>query len=242
MWKKIKKAFKKVAQAVRSGVTQVVSIIKELVNWTIGVVDFVASLLGLQLWKKLRVSVVILRDENGPLLDLKNATDAAAIEAVIAEAERVFRKEIRVKMVPADGQYITTVATPSPAAALDVHCDGGGAWGDDFGEAGSYFRDYSTNNVGGFAIGYGAPITVFVVRNVSKKWGCSLGMSVNYVTVDIDGIQHSPFRIIAHEIGHSCNLWHRKAASNLMRKTDFGDDLFRWQQAIFRLSRHVTFL
>ncbi len=84
--------------------------------------------------------------------------------------------------------------------------------------------------------GYGEPIAVFVVRDIAGKGGCSLGPLSDYVTVD-----RARGRLIAHELGHSCGLWHAKEAGNLMLPAADSESMTRSQQAIFRNSRHVTF-
>jgi hypothetical protein len=82
---------------------------------------------------------------------------------------------------------------------------------------------------------------VFVVRDVVGKCGCSLGPLGDYVTVDRDGLGGTR-RILAHELGHSCGLRHVGGEGNLMRPRNPGERLTRWQRAVLRSSRHVTYL
>lgn len=236
LWGSIKKGFKKVVRVVKQAVKQAVSIVKEVVNRAIGVLDFVGSLLGIRPRKKLRLRVVILRDESGkPLVSEKE------LEPSLEEARRVYDKEVQTKIVAAGGKLVVTLDNPAPSEALDVGCDSD-AWKQDFGEAGDYFSSHSANNLGGFLIGYGAPVTVFIVRDVAGEGGCSLGPLVNYVTVDLGGLAGSTKRVLAHEVAHACGLWHSKSKGNLMFADEPGPTLKRWQEAIFRNSRHVTFL
>ncbi len=78
MWKKVKKAIKKAGNTVVVVVMQAVNVVKEAVNRSFGipdflfslfagvrVLDFIATLFGLKLAKKLRLRVVILRDKAG---------------------------------------------------------------------------------------------------------------------------------------------------------------------------------
>jgi len=89
---------------------------------------------------------------------------------------------------------------------------------------------------------FGAPLTVFVVRDVVGKCGCSLGPFGDYVTVDAEGLGGRTRRILAHELGHSCGLRHKRDERNLMRPKGPGEELTAWQTAVFRSSRHVTYL
>ena len=70
-----------------------------------------------------------------------------------------------------------------------------------------------------------------------KLAGCSLGPLTDYVTVRAD----QPV-CLAHELGHACSLLHTQAAANLMNPTCGGVHLSRWQVAVLRASRHVTYL
>jgi hypothetical protein len=66
-------------------------------------------------------------------------------------------------------------------------------------------------------LGYGAPITIFVVSDVDRDAaafdstdGCALWIT-NYVTIQagISPLLGAPvLRVAAHELGHACNLWH----------------------------------
>jgi hypothetical protein len=90
----------------------------------------------------------------------------------------------------------------------------------------------------------GAPeaiaVSVFIVAGVAGKQGCSFGPLTDYVTVDPDGVANPT--LMAHEIGHACNLWHWGPKSQLMYKHHDRGDAVRWlQKNFFRSSRHVTY-
>jgi hypothetical protein len=249
MWKKIKKAIKKAGNVVVAVVVQAVNVVKEVVNRGFGipdflfslfagvrVLDFIATLFGLKLAKKLRLRVVILRDKAGAPL-----ATPAEVAPSIDFAREVF-KQARTEIVGAGGDLIRTVGGAAPSAALDVECGTMEVWTQDLGDAGAYFRRESAYNVTGVVLGYAAPVTVFVVHDVAGEGGCALGFAADYVTVDVGGLKEAPPGVLAHEVGHACGLWHMKAKTNLMHPDADGTVLRRWQEAIFRNSRHVTFL
>ena len=158
-------------------VAQSVNVVKEMVKRVLALPDSVGHLAGIQAYKTLRIRVVILRDETGRPL--------AAVEEVMPsldEAQRIFSEQAHVRLLPA-GEYVFTVPEPTPRAALDVHCDDG-AWQEDFGAAGTYFRQHRAPADRGESPGYGVPVTVFIVRNISNKGGCSLGPLADYVTLE----------------------------------------------------------
>ena len=158
----------------------------------------------------------------------------------IDETRRVFATAARTAVLPAN-PLIVTVPEPAPTAVLDVHCDDG-AWQEDFKTAGAYFRDWSAQNWHGTLLGYAAPVTVFIVRDISLKGGCSLGPLADYVTLEARMLNRARCRIMCHEIAHACGLFHSKTKPNLMFPRGPGDRLDGWQAALVRNSRHVTYL
>ncbi|MFN2503202.1 MAG: hypothetical protein ABR540_03025 [Acidimicrobiales bacterium] len=252
-------------------VSAVVNAVKEVLNRVLGLIDMVLTFFGIMLPKKLRLRVVILRDENGrALLGDENATEEvradekARLNAAIQFLKEVFADQVNTSIVDVDDRLIVTLDHAAPTAALDVGCDGE-ALGESLGAAGDYFRNKMAETWHGSLTGYGAPVTAFVVRDVDGKLGCSLGPLTDYVTVDLEGFEYDapapvdpfddvgnapePPSTLAHEIGHACGLWHpadwpTKAAGNLMRPStdDRGRILELHQRSVLRGSRHVTFL
>jgi len=212
---------------------QFANIVKETINRLFGLADFVACLLGFQPFKRLRLRVVILRDENGQEL-----ADITGVSAALAEATRVFALSARTRLFAAE-PLVVTLDAPAPFEALNVHCDDG-AWQEDFGVTGAYFRKVSARNLVGTLTGYASPVTVFIVQEISGKGGCSLGPLTDYVTQEARTLRAN--RLMAHEVAHACGLWHSKEATNLMYPRSPAEKLSRWQMAIFRNSRHVTYL
>ena len=212
---------------------QLANIVKETFHRIFGLTDFVAFFLGFRPYKKLRLRVVVLRDEHGqPLAEM------AGLSAALAEATRVFSLSARTRIVAAE-PLIVTVDGPSPVKALNVHCDDG-AWQEDFAAAGAYFRAASARTIFSRLTGYGAPVTVFIVSEISGKGGCSLGPLTDYVTQEARTVRGN--KLMAHEVAHACGLGHSKETANLMYPKRPGEILTPGQAAIFRNSRHVTYL
>jgi hypothetical protein len=218
--------------AVTGGVHQLGSFGRELASRLLGIPELLLSLAGSRKPKQLRLRVVILRDERGePVLAERD------LDVALAETRRVLEREAATRVVPADGALVTTADERAPRNALDAPCRNTGLWRTDLGAAGPYFRRLRLRG----ALGQGAPITVFVVRDVVGKCGCSLGPLGDYVTIDPSGLGGRR-RILAHELGHSCGLRHKSDPENLMRARGPGERLSRWQRAVLRSSRHVTYL
>jgi hypothetical protein len=214
-----------------TGVAQGANVLREAGNRVVGIPEVAASLAGKRRPKKLRVRVVILRDEQG-----KPVATPEQVEPSLVEARRVLREQLAVDLVPAAEPQVRTLDVPAPPEALDSPC-AEGSYQADFGAGGAFFRRHRER---GGVTGSGAPITVFVVRDVLGKAGCSLGPLVDYVTVDMTALQGKRLRVLAHELGHACGLPHSSAAENLMLPSRMGDRLQPWQVAVFRSSRHVT--
>lgn len=236
MWKKIKNAAKKVGKAVVQGVKQVVNVVKEVINRIVGIVDFFGSLFGLMLAKRIRVRIIVLADDTGkPLL---NATD---LDASMVAMKDVFKNESNTRLKPDDASIITVDTEPAPDYALTVRC-GVKAYGDDFGDRGWYFGWRASQHAAGFLTGYATPVTVVIVHQVSSRNGCSMGPLTDYVTVEAGIVNRDP-RVVAHEVGHACGLWHWNKQHYLMRPDVLHGPRINWlQRSVFRNSRHVTFL
>jgi hypothetical protein len=223
--------------AVAGGASQAGSLLRAGVNRILGIPELIGSLAGLRAEKRLRIRVVVVRDEEGePIL----AEDALA--DALAETERVLRAEAGIRVEPLAGRLVETLDEPAPPEALDAPCRDSGLWLTDLGPAGRWFRRHSARHGLRSFVGLGAPVTVFVVRDVVGKCGCSLGPLGDYVTIDRDGVRPRTLRILPHELAHSCGLRHSSRENNLMRPRGQGERLTRWQRAVLRSSRHVTYL
>ncbi len=215
------------------GATQATNVVKETVKRTLGLLELGANAVGVRPFKQLRVRVVILRDEQGaPLCAMDD------VRASWEEAQRIFSVQAHVRLLAA-GPRVVVAPGPSPSAALNVHCDDG-AWQEDFDLAGDYFRRNCAQTSTGKWLGYAAPVTVFIVRDISNKGGCSLGPLTNYVTLEAQMLNRARHRLLAHEVGHACGLWHSDKKENLMFPKGPGDKLTRFQVMVLRNSRHVT--
>jgi hypothetical protein len=210
------------------------NVLKELVHRLLKLPEFLLYLLGVRPSKILRLRVVILRDEKG----LPLAREELVMQAVY-ETIRIFGSAAQVQVVPS-GWLVVTAPHAAPKAALEVNCDSQ-AWREDMGAAGAFFRSLMARTAVGTALGYGPPVTVFVVRDIAGKGGCSLGPLTDYATLEA-GIIERGRRLLAHEIGHACGLVHSKTKANVMFPIGPGDQMSRWQAAVFRSSRHVTYL
>jgi hypothetical protein len=228
---KIKKALKKVWQVVKAIVRVIVRIVVTVWGWLVGLFDLLFGFLG---WpqKKLRYHVFILSDQKGPLI---NPGDLAAS---IDFFTKTFKERFNVKVMAYGKPEIEIIKNPAPAAALDVSC-GGGAFSNEFGEAGEFFAEHIAG-WNAIPISLTFPITIFIVRSMVGADGCSLGPLTDYLVMTPSAV--SELNVMAHEVGHSCNLWHSGSKSNLMWKDPSrGNDVKWFQKNLVRSSRHVQY-
>jgi hypothetical protein len=215
-----------------AGLAQAANVLRETGHRLLGVPELTGTLAGSRRRKRLRVRVLILRDETG-----KPVATPEDVEPALAEARRVLLEQAAIELLPALEPVVATLEVPAPPAALDSPC-AEGSWRADFGPGGAFFRRFSARRG---ANGTGTPVTVFVVRDVLGKAGCSLGPLVDYVTVDMTALKGRTRRVLVHELGHACGLPHSRAAVNLMLPKRMGERLQPWQAAVLRSSRHVTY-
>lgn len=212
----------------------------------LGFWEFITVPLG---WKHLRhldLRVVILRDQNGPLVTHDD------VHWTIAKTKKILRDEAEVSVDDAYGIGIVTVDDPSPSYALNF--EGGTISGDiggNFGQVGDYFRDQSADKLLSFL---NPPITVFVVNRIEKgtnggvldtAQGVSVPYFANYALVEASQFlpPDSPSHTPAHEMVHLCGvLPHSNDPDNLMGPGKLGEKLKSWQIATVRSSKYVSLL
>ena len=242
-WKAVKKAVNRVAQVVTAAITTIFNSVKLFVIGILRIPAMIGTLLGYLPLRRMRVYVKILSDEQGPLIHTRE--DRAKLLEALREARRIFRDQVNVILVPLqDRESIKIIRSSAPKAALEPRCvRNGGAFADDFSDAGTFFREHQVDSVAGILTEYAEPITVFIVKDVQGKKGCCL-VTTDYVTVDLSGIRESPSWTLAHELGHANNLFHARSGDSLMRSGSNGrkDYLKWWQKPLVRSSRHVTVL
>lgn len=205
-----------------------IRIIVEFIHRTI--INLFDTLFGFLNWpeKKLRIKIFVLINSEGKVPPTPGETDKSIDFAI-----KCFQKNFNVKLLPhrPEEPFAELLQKIPPPEVLYVKCNAG-AIGEEFKIAGSFF---SSNLCAPLY-----PVTAFVVIDISGKDGCCIGPVTDYLTLDPNGIRI--FTTLAHEIGHSCGLWHIRKRSNLMwPHRDRGDEVKWWQKNLFRGSRHVTY-
>jgi hypothetical protein len=232
-WSSLKSKLKKVWQKVKAAVRFVVRLVVTLVvNLTLGLPDL---LFGFLTWptKKLKYQIFILSDDKGPLID------PGQLASSIDYFTKTFKDKLNVKVVPYGKPGIEVIKSHVPDAALDVHC-GFGLEKDEWGDAGEFFSQY-TAGWNAIPISLTFPVTIFIVRSVKDKVGCSVGPLADWVVVD-SSVGVSSGNTLAHEVGHACNLWHVGDTSKLMyENTSRGNGFYWWQKNLARSCRHIYY-
>lgn len=237
MWGWIKRAARAVGNFVRGVANAVFQAVKWVVHTVVGLLDGILTLIGWMPWKKISVQGVILVDEKREPL-----ADRDAVQAVIDLAASVFADQMHVRLIQPG--HVTILAEIPPKDVLEPGCDAS-ILGAQFTSVGAWFRSHQWPSPAGTFLGYGHPVTVFVVRDVIGKMGCAPpGFLADYAVIDPDALSgdEGARLTLAHEVGHACNLWHWDGT--LMKKEHSGRPrtLRRWQKALFRGSPHVTYL
>lgn len=187
----------------------------------VSVPDALLWSVGVRPPKRLRVQIVILRDEQG--IPVASPAYARSLFALAAE---VYRRDANVRLV-AQAPYVGPAADatgdlacvrldprPSPRRVLDLPCNARGALTDWLLAGSTLQRKTSTLCFDGAwrrLLGYGAPVVCYVVRSLPGRppaLGCALWIT-GYATIKGDTQQPPRHpRTLAHELGHACNLWH----------------------------------
>ncbi len=219
---------KKIWDGIKGSTRIIIRIIAETVHRL--VINIFDTLFGFLNWpeKKLRIKIIILQDPQASPVVLPDDLDTA-----IEYAKRSFKKNFNTRLLPykSGQQFAEVLQKKAPYEVL--YTKGSiGALAQEFTIAGNFFAF----NLSGLFY----PITAFVVLDIDRASGCSLGPLSDYVTLDPDGAKNAS--TLAHEIAHACGLWHLPSKSNLLWRTfSRGDEVKWWQKNIFRSSRHVTY-
>jgi Matrixin len=220
-------------------------ILRTILNWAteivwrvVGFIDFLGSLVGIRLRKRMYFGVVVPSVEGTPIIS------DSEIQRQVDAAIDLYDRKCKIKLIFTG---IRHTKVPAPAGGLSVGCDASGFFGD-WWIAGSYFEFAST--FGKYprsfrrVIGHGAELIVFIVQDVTptNTNGCSFGSTHNWVVVEAKASDQS--FVAAHEMGHACWLGHRSDANNLMSPSTPTSDpeLTFWQISLIRWSKHCVYI
>ena len=220
-------------------------IIRTILNWVteiiwriVGLVDFLGSLVGIRLRKKMYFGVVVPSVKGAPIVpdaDIQRQVDAAVT---------FYDQTCNINMIFTG---ICHTDIPAPDGGLTVGCDAGGFFGD-WWLAGSYFEFSAATCkfTDSFrrVIGLGAEIIVFIVQDVTpaNTNGCSFASTHNYVVIEAKPGDQA--FVAAHEIGHACWLPHDSDPANLMNPITPAANpvLTNVQVALVRWSKHCVYI
>jgi hypothetical protein len=222
-------------------------IIRTILNWVteiiwraVGLIDFVASLVGIRPRKKMYFGVIVPSVNSVPIVpdvDIQRQVNAAIT---------FYDSSCNINLIFSG---ICHTDIPPPDAGLNFSCDAGGFF-NDWWLAGSYFElaaatckfEDSFRRV----IGLGAEIIVFIVQNVADAPpvftnGCSFASTHNYVVIEAKPTDQA--FVAAHEMGHACWLSHVSGPTNLMNPITpaAGPTLTNVQIALVRWSKHCVY-
>ncbi len=219
-------------------------IIRTILNWLteliwrlVGLLDFLASLMGIRFRKKMYVGVVV------PSVDGKQIVSDELIMRQVNAAVSFYDSTCNIRVI-FTGICKTSIKPPDGGLILD--CNAGGFFSD-WWLAGSYF-EFATATckfLDSFRriIGLGAEIVVFIVRDVrpDNTNGCSFSSTHNYVVIEAKR-NDSEF-VASHEIGHACWLPHDSDTNNLMNGITPSSNpvLTNLQISVVRWSKHCVY-
>lgn len=218
-------------------------IIRTILNWVteiiwriVGVVDFIASLAGLRLRKKMYFGVIV-----PPITPIASDAD---IQRQVDAIEDFYDRTCNINMI-FTGICHTNVQPPG--SGLTVGCDAGGFF-NDWWLTGSYFEFASATckfkDSFRRIIGLGSEIIIFIVQDVTpaNTNGCSFASTHNWVVIEAQPTDQA--FVAAHEIGHACWLPHDGDPANLMADITptINPTLTNVQIALVRWSKHCVYL
>jgi hypothetical protein len=213
---------------------QAIPILGALIRWLINVVtwlvwiivsipDALLGLIGIRPEKKLRVCTVIMQDTKG-----NRMAPTPDVVAMLQLACDIYKRDANVRIIPhwplrissgfagpeiVNDEWVILDPFETEEDVLTAPCEAAGV-ASDWWTIGSVFQLRTTRNCFTGAarrvLGYGAPVAVFIIRDIPDALGCSLLMT-DYVTVD--GVAGDPTsddfspRTVGHELGHICNLF-----------------------------------
>jgi hypothetical protein len=250
-----------------------INFVTHVINIVAGIVDAVLGFVGIRPEKLLRVCTIILKDENG-----SETASLHFARTVLQLAADVYKRDANIRIIPSrpfkyssgfadaetvDDSWVIVDYNNSDTKVLDVPCESGSA-GADWLLPGSIFQRKSSSLCffGSWrrVLGYGAPVTCFIIRSIPGGYlGCSTWIT-DYVTIDGENIiPPNPLTspsVLAHELGHSCNLMHICVDEDLRNMMGTQTDcnptsmtlpdtanprMNNWQALLARASKHVTY-
>ncbi|HZM63817.1 MAG TPA: hypothetical protein VFB59_01645 [Candidatus Saccharimonadales bacterium] len=157
------------------------------------------------------------------------------VSDAIERTKQIYKQRFNVKVKPYSKQFVEVLTEEAPPEVLDFHCGAG----QEFGVAGEFFAKHLAG-WNAIPISGTFPVTVFVVRSLQGPLGCSMSVIGDYVVIAQPGLEDNV--ALAHEIGHTCSLWHSYSSDNLMyRQSPAGEKVKWFQKNLLRSSRHVQY-